>query len=109
MNLSSPMAYALLGESRTMPSRLFFALGVAALIFTATCGASDARRKVIIDQDAFGPGGSNLQAILMVMQAPDVEVLGVTIESGDGWQKENVAHTLRMLELVGRADIPVFQ
>ncbi len=42
------------------------------------------RRKVIIDQDAFGPGGSNLQAILLVLQSPDVEVLGITIESGDG-------------------------
>lgn len=65
------------------------------------------RRKVIIDQDAFGPAGSNLQSILMIIQSPDVEVLGITVESGDGWQKENVAHTLRMLELVGRPDIPV--
>ncbi len=65
------------------------------------------RRKVIIDQDAFGPGGSNLQSILMVLQAPDVEVLGITVPSGDGWMMENVAHTLRMLELIGRPEIPV--
>ena len=65
------------------------------------------KRKVIIDQDAFGPGGPNLQPIMMVLQAPDVEVLGITVESGDGWQKENVAHTLRMLEIIGRTDIPV--
>ncbi len=65
------------------------------------------KRKVIIDQDALGPGGSNLQSILMILQAPDVEVLGITIESGDGWQKENVAHTLRLLELIGRTHIPV--
>ncbi|MES1169051.1 MAG: nucleoside hydrolase, partial [Oleiharenicola lentus] len=69
--------------------------------------AASAKRKVIIDQDAFGPGGPNLQPILMVIQSPDVEVLGITVESGDGWQKENVAHTLRMLELIGRPDIPV--
>ena len=69
--------------------------------------AAPPRRKVIIDQDAFGPGGSNLQAILMVIEAPNVDVLGITIESGDGWQKENVAHTLRMLELIGKSDIPV--
>ncbi len=65
------------------------------------------KRKVIIDQDAFGPGGPNLQPILMVLQSPDVEVLGITVESGDGWQAENVAHTLRMLEIIGRTDIPV--
>ncbi|HWA24691.1 MAG TPA: nucleoside hydrolase [Lacunisphaera sp.] len=65
------------------------------------------RRKVIIDQDAFGPGGPNLHPIVMVLQSPDVEVLGITIESGDGWQKENVAHALRLLEIVGRTDVPV--
>lgn len=65
------------------------------------------KRKVIIDQDAFGPGGSNLQSILMILQSPDCDVLGITIESGDGWQQENVTHTLRLLELIGRTDIPV--
>jgi hypothetical protein len=63
------------------------------------------RRKVIIDQDAFeGPG---LQPILMLLQDPTVEVLGITTVSGDGWQPEETAATLRMLELVGRSDVPV--
>jgi hypothetical protein len=63
------------------------------------------RRKVIIDQDAFeGPG---LQPILMLLQDPTVEVLGITTVSGDGWQPEETAATLRMLELVGRTDVPV--
>jgi purine nucleosidase len=66
---------------------------------------NEPKRKVIIDQDAFG--GVNLQPILMILQARDVEVLGITIESGDGWQKESVAHTLRLLELIGRTDVPV--
>jgi inosine-uridine nucleoside N-ribohydrolase len=79
---------------------LWFFLLIPAVAFAA-------RHKVIIDQDAFGPGGPNLQPILMVLQAPDVEVLGITVESGDGWQAENVAHTLRMLELIGRTDVPV--
>ncbi len=72
-------------------------------------GLPAAPRKIVIDQDAYGPGGSNQQAILLVLQAPDVEVLGITIESGDGWQEENLAHTLRMLELVGRTEIPVYR
>jgi inosine-uridine nucleoside N-ribohydrolase len=81
---------------------------LALLLLATASHAGEARRKVIIDQDAYGPGGSNLQSILMLVQAPGVEVLGITIESGDGWQKENVAHALRMLELIGRPDIPVF-
>jgi purine nucleosidase len=77
----------------------------AALLLGGAALASPPRRKVIIDQDAFG--GANLQPMLMVIQAPDVDVVGIAVESGDGWQKESVAHTLRMLELVGRTDIPV--
>ncbi|WP_404712265.1 nucleoside hydrolase [Sphingomonas sp. MMS24-J13] len=65
------------------------------------------RRKVIIDQDAFE--AVNLQSILMLLQDPSVEVLGITTESGDGWAPEETAQTLRMLELVGRTDIPVAQ
>ena len=65
------------------------------------------RRKVIIDQDAFE--GPNLQPILMLLQDPTVELLGITIESGDGWAPEETAETLRMLELIGRTDIPVVQ
>lgn len=66
-----------------------------------------APRKVIIDQDALGPGGPNLHPILMLLQADDVEVLGITVVSGDGWRDEEVAHTLRLLEIAGRTDIPV--
>jgi purine nucleosidase len=65
------------------------------------------KHRVIIDQDAFGPAGSNLQAILMLLQASDVEVLGITITSGDGWRDEEVDHTLRLLEIAGRPDVPV--
>jgi inosine-uridine nucleoside N-ribohydrolase len=79
----------------------------AFLQFFPTPASADLR-KVIVDQDAFGPGGSNMQALLLLLQSPDVEVLGITIVSGDGWNDENVAHTLRMLELVGRTDVPVY-
>ena len=69
---------------------------------------SATRRKVIIDQDAFAPAGSNMQAILMLLQSKDVEVLGITIPSGDGWRDEEVSNTLRLLEIVHRTDIPVY-
>jgi purine nucleosidase len=74
----------------------------------AAAADSGARRKVIIDQDAFGPAGSNMQAILMLLQARDVEVLGITIPSGDGWRDEEVSHTLRLLEIARRTEIPVY-
>jgi inosine-uridine nucleoside N-ribohydrolase len=67
-----------------------------------------ARRKVVIDQDAFGPAGSNMQAILMLLQAKDVEVLGITIPTGDGWRDEEVRDTLLLLEIAKRTEIPVY-
>ena len=70
-------------------------------------GAAAHKRMVIIDQDAFGPAGSNMQAILMLLQANDVEVLGITITSGDGWRDEEVDQTLRLLEIAGRSKVPV--
>jgi inosine-uridine nucleoside N-ribohydrolase len=65
------------------------------------------KRKIIIDQDAAGPAGTDQQSILLLIQSPQTEVLGVTVVTGDGWLKDEVAHTLRMLELIGRTDIPV--
>jgi purine nucleosidase len=65
------------------------------------------KRKVIIDQDAAGPAGSDQQAILLLIQSPQTQVLGITVVTGDAWLTEEVAHTLRTLELIGRTDIPV--
>src|ERR1700740_646078 len=68
---------------------------------------SSAKRKIIIDQDAAGPGGTDQQSILLLVQSTQTEVLGVTVVTGDAWLKEEVAHTLRMLEIIRRTDIPV--
>ncbi len=64
-------------------------------------------RKIIIDEDARGPATTDQQAILALVQSPQTDVLGVTVVTGDGWRDEEVAHTLRMLEIIGRTDIPV--
>ncbi len=61
------------------------------------------KRLVILDDDI---GGFNA-AQLMALQAPDVEVLGLTIVSGSTWHDENLAHARRMLEIAGRPDVPV--
>jgi purine nucleosidase len=81
---------------------------VAALLLLASSFAwSQQRRKIVIDEDCSGPGGTNLQTLLVLIQSPQVEVLGITVVSGDQWRDEEVAHTLRLLELIGRMDIPV--
>lgn len=81
------------------------------LLSLALAGTSPAagqqRRKVIVNEDFSGPGGSNMQTLLVLAQSPQAEVLGATVVSGDQWRDEEVAHTLRLLEIIGRTDIPV--
>ena len=83
-------------------------VAIATMLFAMSLLAqSDDRRKIIIDQDAAGPAGTDQQAILLLIQSPQTDVLGITVVTGDAWLTEEVAHTLRMLELIGRTDIPV--
>jgi inosine-uridine nucleoside N-ribohydrolase len=84
-----------------------FAWTVGALLCATLAYWGQEKRKVIIDQDAAGPAGTDQQSILLIIQSPETEVLGVTVVTGDQWRDEEVAHTLRMLELIGRTDIPV--
>jgi len=86
-------------------SRVCFVAISVLLMTTLTCWGQ--KRKIIIDQDAAGPGGTDQQSMILLIQSPQTEVLGITVVTGDQWLKAEVAHTLRMLELIGRTDIPV--
>jgi len=94
---------------------LWTALAVAAILgppagaapATPQAARGESKRLVLIDQDGSGPGGSNQMAMLVLLQAPQVEVLGITIVTGNAWRDDEARHTLRMLELIGRSDVPV--
>jgi len=87
--------------------RYFVAVSLCVLFLSALTQAQIAKRKIIIDQDAAGPAGTDQQSMLLLIQSPQTDVLGITVVTGDAWLKEEVAHTLRMLEMIGRGDIPV--
>jgi purine nucleosidase len=90
----------MLGRITSLCSLFLFAL-------VSVAATAQARRKVIIDQDGSGPGGSNQMSMMVLMQSPQADVLGITMVSGNAWEPEEVQHTLRMLELIHRADVPV--
>src|SRR5947209_16563498 len=71
---------------------LIFAL----LLTTCLFSWGQDKRKIIIDQDAAGPAGTDLQSTLLLIQSPKTEVLGITVVTGDQWLKAEVAHTLRI-------------
>jgi inosine-uridine nucleoside N-ribohydrolase len=84
--------------------RQFSALFVVLCLTLATQAQ---KRLILIDQDGSGPGGSNQMAMMVLLQSPQVHVLGITMATGNAWRDEEAQHTLRMLELIHRTDVPV--
>jgi inosine-uridine nucleoside N-ribohydrolase len=60
--------------------------------------------KIIFDTD---PGHDDAIALLLALASPELEVLGVTPVSGNQTLEKTTTNALRILEFVGRTDIPV--
>ena len=85
-------------------------LALGSLLAACLAASAGAQKiKVIVDQDARGPGTSDQQAILVFLQSETFDVLGITTVSGDQWVKEETQHVLRLLEVANRTDVPVIQ
>eukprot|EP00656_Telonema_subtile_P001409 TRINITY_DN10634_c0_g1_i3.p1 TRINITY_DN10634_c0_g1~~TRINITY_DN10634_c0_g1_i3.p1 ORF type:complete len:175 (-),score=33.08 TRINITY_DN10634_c0_g1_i3:39-563(-) len=63
--------------------------------------------KVIVDQDCGAAADTNTNAVLTLLLDPAVNVLGVTIVYGDGFQPGNYAHCYRLLEIFNRTGVPI--
>jgi inosine-uridine nucleoside N-ribohydrolase len=59
---------------------------------------------ILIDCD---PGHDDAVALLLALASPEVELVGVTTVSGNQTLAKTTANALRVLELVGRGDVPV--
>jgi purine nucleosidase len=63
-------------------------------------------RKIIIDTD---PGQDDAVAILLALASPeDFDILGIVAVAGNVSLAQNARNALKVLELVGRSDIPVY-
>ncbi|HVC88458.1 MAG TPA: nucleoside hydrolase [Gaiellaceae bacterium] len=60
---------------------------------------------IILDCD---PGHDDAIAILLALASPEVELVGVTTVSGNQTLDKTTANALRVLELAGRSDVPVY-
>jgi inosine-uridine nucleoside N-ribohydrolase len=59
---------------------------------------------VLLDCD---PGHDDAMAMLLALASPELELLGVTTVAGNQTLAKTTANALRVLELVGRGEIPV--
>ena len=62
-------------------------------------------RPIIIDTD---PGQDDAVAILLALASPELEVLGLTAVAGNVPLALTTTNALKVCELAGRRDIPVF-
>jgi len=77
-----------------------------ALAVAMPCHAAQVREKVLLDTDmveAFDDG----VAMVVLSNAPNIELVGVTTLSGNSWVEEGTAYALYQLELEGHKTIPV--
>ena len=59
---------------------------------------------VILDCD---PGHDDAIALLLALASPELELLVITTTYGNQTLAKTTANALRLLELVGRSDVPV--
>lgn len=64
------------------------------------------KRKIILDCD---PGHDDAVAIMMAASNPGIELLGVTIVSGNQTVEKTSLNGLKVLQWIGKGDIPCFQ
>jgi inosine-uridine nucleoside N-ribohydrolase len=60
--------------------------------------------KILLDCD---PGHDDAIALLLALASPELELLGVTTVAGNQTLDKTTANAIRLLEFVGRTDIPV--
>jgi inosine-uridine nucleoside N-ribohydrolase len=60
--------------------------------------------KIILDCD---PGHDDAIALLLALGSPELELVGVTTVAGNQTLEKTTANAIRVLEHVGRADVPV--
>ncbi len=60
---------------------------------------------IVLDCD---PGHDDAIAILLALASPEVELVGITTVAGNQTLEKTTANALRILELAGRTDVPVY-
>jgi purine nucleosidase len=99
---------------KTNAKRWGLLAGALAILSGPLCGAAQAAtadsapRLVIFDQDTDGIIGDNTDPLVMLLQAPNIQVLGVTVVTGNGWLKQESEDVLKLLEDLHRTDVPVY-
>lgn len=84
-------------------------LPAAAALTLALSGAAQAEPHPIIFDTDFGTcPQDDCYALMLALQSPELEILGITTVAGNWSLEQGTADVLRLLEIAGREEIPVY-
>ena len=84
----------------------------AALLGGGTAGAAPPRSRepILLDTDfQLSSPSDDALALLLALQSPELDVVGITTVAGNETVARATSDVLRVLEIVGRSDIPVYR
>lgn len=76
---------------------------IAAVLLSLLAARASGQEKVILDDDF----GSFSPTLIMLLNSPQVEVLGTTVVAGNSWMETETANLTTLLQRLGRTDIPI--
>lgn len=82
---------------------------VAALALASSAHAQPRPIPIIFDTDFGMVPQDDSFALMLALHSPELEILGVTTVAGNFSVEQATADALRVLEIAGRADIPVYR
>lgn len=82
---------------------------LCAFALAQSVSTSTQRIKVIADQDSAGPAGTNFLSLLMLLRAPQIDLLGITTVSGDQYVEPATVFAVWATEITKRTDVPVLK
>lgn len=70
---------------------------------------SEERTRIIFDTDFVMPPYDDSMALMLALQSPEFEILGITTVAGNDSVERATSDVLRMLEIAKQSDIPVYR
>lgn len=85
-------------------------LAAALMCAAASAAAQPApAHRIIFDTDFVIPPQDDSMALILALKSPELQILGVTTVAGNDSVERATADALRVLEIAGRTDIPVYR
>ncbi len=82
---------------------------VLLVLFAAAPALSQQPLKIVFDTDFAYPPQDDAMALFFVLNSPELDILGITTVAGNKSRNVATADVLKVLEVTGRTEIPVFE